>query len=864
MNTILQNLKYRKGGFVVLGDAEFGPIPVTSAEEAEAACCNGAAYFASGAFAEPTRRREHLVDVALLSFDADGKDWLAHLYDVSPDDAEEILHGMDDEELGSLLDDHAEVVECALADAGLTTPHYEIRTGYGSHVHYRVAGDIDAVRIATRGVIRAVNNGFEILDPQASDVGTRYFRLPGGLNLKNPDRPRPVALVAERPDLPPVVAEEVLERLRHRQREVGRATHEAPGPRPLPPCLADSDHLADAWNAGSRHAAALAVAAVLRKAGREEEVAVAYVRALAEGAGDEEVADRLAAVRTTFERPVSGIAACTAMRDLGLCEEPTGCGVLDDGAPEVLPEAEHVTLRRFRIASDGVYEHRTNREGESWWEKIGLSPVFPTEDLEDEDGDHFWRLWTPAGEVVVPRGDIFDARRLRGLNDRLLLGPHAAELTRFFAEVAALNEVPAGRAFTTAGWHGDQLLCRADQFAVDDDLVRRLVARGTFEGWLAAVRKVTHQPGPLLSVCAALASPLLEMLGAEGSILHFRHDSSRGKTTSACLAASVFGVPRPHAPWWATPVGLERMAGFHRHLPLVLDDLRGDMPPRLVSELVYKLANGRGKVRGRKIGGLQRQHSWRLAVVSTGEGSLGEQTPDSGTRARVLDVQVEHYDDAAATDGLLEALEEHHGTAGQELVPQLADRLDDIRAAADEFRSRFQGHPVAMRSLRHLGVLFGVGTVLQDLAPLGDPELLDDVAGQLLEDHEEDGTYLERALQVVANHVQRRWTSFGPGAGVYLGRIVGPNVEILATELDDLLSRKGFSPRRVRKEAEEAKVLQRGSRGTRRTKNRRVGGRVMRHVVLRLPDVATFVRSQRTLAARRVDEDSALGRLLAR
>ena len=60
--------------------------------------------------------------------------------------------------------------------------------------------------------------------------------------------------------------------------------------------------LARHWPDGGRHDASLPLAGWLDRLGWDEDKTVAFVEAVAEAAGDEEVKDRLSAVRDTFRK----------------------------------------------------------------------------------------------------------------------------------------------------------------------------------------------------------------------------------------------------------------------------------------------------------------------------------------------------------------------------------------------------------------------------------------------------------------------------------------------------------------------------------------------------------------------------------
>jgi putative DNA primase/helicase len=77
-----------------------------------------------------------------------------------------------------------------------------------------------------------------------------------------------------------------------------------------------------------------------------------------------------------------------------------------------------------------------------------------------------------------------------------------------------------------------------------------------------------------MSVSTAFAAPLLEVLNVASGLVHFRGDSSRGKTTVLRPAASVGGSPTEAIRTWrATTNGLEGVAAMHNSILLVLDEL---------------------------------------------------------------------------------------------------------------------------------------------------------------------------------------------------------------------------------------------------------------------------------------------------
>lgn len=157
---------------------------------------------------------------------------------------------------------------------------------------------------------------------------------------------------------------------------------------------------------------------------------------------------------------------------------------------------------------------------------------------------------------------------------------------------------------------------------------------GTLKSWREAVcLPVIGNARPVLALSSAFAAPCLGLLGMEGGGLHFRFDSSAGKTTLLELAASVYGPPGYRRTWRATDNALESIALLHTDLLLPLDEL-GQLDPKAAGAAAYLLANGVGKGRQKAGGGLRGVAKFRVLFLSSGELSLSQLIEEGGGRVR--------------------------------------------------------------------------------------------------------------------------------------------------------------------------------------------------------------------------------------
>lgn len=252
-----------------------------------------------------------------------------------------------------------------------------------------------------------------------------------------------------------------------------------------------------------------------------------------------------------------------------------------------------------------------------------------------------------------------------------------------------------------------------------------LAARGTTAGHVAALKRAfAADPSAAAVICAAVAAPLLEPLGAANFAVHLPGDSSRGKTSKLKCAASIFGNPHSDwvANWNASPAAVEFRAATYDHLPQCYDEL-GSADVSVIEKLVYMLVNGGGRARGQKDMTLRESPSWHCTVLSTGERELADETAATGAQVRVLQLPAAGFGDldAAAVDDVREACADNAGSLGAELLQVLVNADPEwwvtakatLRAATAELR-QLATDPLAGRVAAHFAVLMSAEALLSD------------------------------------------------------------------------------------------------------------------------------------------------------
>jgi putative DNA primase/helicase len=145
---------------------------------------------------------------------------------------------------------------------------------------------------------------------------------------------------------------------------------------------------------------------------------------------------------------------------------------------------------------------------------------------------------------------------------------------------------------------------------------------GTLAEWQDNVsRKCSGNSRLVFMVSAAFAAPLMPFANAESGGFNFIGPASSGKTTGALVATSVMSNKKYMQNWRATSNGLEAIAAQYNHALLPLDEI-AQADAKSIGEMVYMLANSRGKMRMAKTGTLRSTYEWQNTFLSTGEKDL--------------------------------------------------------------------------------------------------------------------------------------------------------------------------------------------------------------------------------------------------
>lgn len=320
--------------------------------------------------------------------------------------------------------------------------------------------------------------------------------------------------------------------------------------------------------------------------------------------------------------------------------------------------------------------------------------------------DHRWKRFTSARSLV------FNKSALIGCADHGLpvnsanTGDLVAYLSSY--ENMNLNKIPLMKSTERLGWLSEteffpytskKDVCFETEMQESDEVHRSLSEHGSYEVWHGAAAKLRKNPFARFMLATAFAAPLLEPLSHRVFFVNIWHDTTSGKSAAAKLAVAVWGNPlKIMGSFNATAVGLERKADTLRHILYGLDERQLANEKRLpISQIVYGLANGFGRIRGAKEGGVQSVTSWRTIVLSTGEEPLITEDAHDGLGTRVLELHGQPAPDKAFGKELHGLSEKNYGFAGRMFIERLCKELtvrkdmvtDDFNNILSAMREKF-------------------------------------------------------------------------------------------------------------------------------------------------------------------------------
>ena len=348
-------------------------------------------------------------------------------------------------------------------------------------------------------------------------------------------------------------------------------------------------------------------------------------------------------------------------------------------------------------------------------------------------------------------------------------------------------------------------------------------------------------------LAASFASPILSIVGSLPFFVHlWGVDSGTGKTVALMLAASVWGDPALGSyvqTFNSTQVGQERTAAFLNHLPFCIDELQLTKDSKGRSNFdVYQLAQGVGRARGRKNGGIDAAPTWSCCFLTTGESPIVSGSAGAGAVNRVIDIECT-AGSAVITEGqrIANALKQNYGHAGRTFVEKIYSSdewLDTIRDLYQDFYKELcSGDSTEKQAMAAAAILTAdtVATQLffEDGMALTVKDIRDFLASK--EAVSAGNRAYNWLCDWVAANVNHFNTDQSAAVGETYGVLEGDMAYIIRGVFDRVIQEAGFSASATLSYLRNNRLIEvRPGKGKGYTKTKRIGGTTPQCIWLRL------------------------------
>ena len=460
-----------------------------------------------------------------------------------------------------------------------------------------------------------------------------------------------------------------------------------------------------------------------------------------------------------------------------------------------------------------------------------------------------WRHVIAEKKVLASNNAILDLANV-GI---AVNSDNAKWMVQYLHDVEALNydEIPEKNSVSRLGWiHGEGFSPYVENLVYDGEnnfkgIFDSVKPHGDFEKWKEAalsVRSGSSVPARMI-LAASFASVLVPIAEALSFFVHlWGSESGTGKTVALMLAASVWADPQAGQyikTFNGTQVSLELTAGFVNNLPLILDEFQMLRNKKDFEQIVYMLAEGVGKGRGGKTGGVRETQTWKNCILTSGETPITNFMTGAGAFNRIVEIECTEklFPDPM---GLLAVIRQNYGSAGKLFVEKLQE--EGAAQRVKELYTRFYKEIVQSDTTEKQAM---AGAVILAADRLADEWIFED--GKALQ-YEEIAEYLhaksevdvnERAYDYICETIAANAQKFGGDALESWGRFSGNQVQIIRSIFEKICEEGGYSSRATLSWLMRKKLLEPSFKKDGKpipTRQVKIGGTNVRCVVMTLQE----------------------------
>lgn len=515
---------------------------------------------------------------------------------------------------------------------------------------------------------------------------------------------------------------------------------------------------------------------------------------------------------------------------------------------------DRMQCKSWIASDDGIYLYNPN---------TGITdivacyhPILPIERMKNlETGEEQIKIaYKRSGRwdvIIVPKTVVTSASKIVALSGKgiAVTSENAKFLVRYLADVENANDSAINVQYSSSklGWiRGGFLPYDTDIVFDGDGRFRQLYESVTQEGsrnkwfdYVAGLRR-TGRLEIKLMLAASFSSVLVQPLNGLPFFVDLWGETEGGKSITLMLAASVWANPEESAyikDYKGTEVGLEATCDLLNHLPLMLDD--SSKKNRKIEDnfegLVYDLCSGKGKTRSNKELGLNRESHWRNCILTNGERPLSSYVTQGGAINRILELECKSnvFADPAA---FIEMVKANYGHAGREFVEVINDLgIQEVKKIQQEFLRKLSDDGKMQKQALSMSIILTADKIVTDYLFKDGQYISLEEAMDILTDRNELSDN-ERCYQYIMDKIAMNPARFRPEIENVekWGTVEHGYAIIYPAAFASLCESGKFSKAAFLSWAERKGLLQ--TQGGKKTKNKKVDGRAVRCVFLKLDD----------------------------
>ena len=459
----------------------------------------------------------------------------------------------------------------------------------------------------------------------------------------------------------------------------------------------------------------------------------------------------------------------------------------------------------------GVSRIKQDSEGKCTIEKASPIPIIVTEVLTNIS-THTEKVKLEFYKNLKWRSTITDRANISNVNKIIDLSNFGIEVTsesakflvKFLSELINLNRdvIPQVQAASRLGWVDSKtFIPYADNIKFDGDnnflnLFESVSSVGSLEIWQSMTAELRKNIYIRLTMAAAFASPIIQLLDTLPFMLHLWGQTESGKTVSLKVAASIWGNPQPGRYLKnlnMTQNAMLSTAAFLKNLPFVCDELQSIKNAwDNFDKLIYAFNLGEGRSLNHYNKTLEAL-SWQNCLFTSGEEPIIKANSGGGAANRVIQMYVDKTiftDNAAA---VIECINNNYGAAGRKYITALINTdTAELKRTYNEYYKEIVGmrYTTDKQAASMAIILTGDSIASKLLYPGEKPLTAADIKQFLISAAEVDIS--ERAYNFVINHIAANNNRFVTGElnhgetwGSITGSIASINKGILTRELNN-------------------------------------------------------------------------------